>query len=82
MWLILALVVLIGAVVPAALMALRGDPLRRLVLLQQLSTSVVVLLLLFAQVAGRSDYLVVPLALVLLSFTGALVFVRLLVPRR
>jgi multisubunit Na+/H+ antiporter MnhF subunit len=36
----------------------------------------------YAQASGQSSYLTVPLVLVLLSFTGTLVFTRLLVPRR
>jgi multisubunit Na+/H+ antiporter MnhF subunit len=39
-------------------------------------------LMLLAQAFDRPDYLIVPLALVLLSFAGALVFARLLGPRR
>jgi multisubunit Na+/H+ antiporter MnhF subunit len=37
--------------------------------------------MLFSQAVNQSQYLIVPLVLVLLSFAGTLVYVRLLAPR-
>lgn len=53
----------------------------RLVGLELGSSITVLILLLLAQVAGQSQFLIVPLTLVLLSFAGTLVFTRLLASR-
>lgn len=82
MWTIAALVLLVGGVAPAALASARRGPADRLAGLQQLGIVATLVLLLLAQAVGRSDYLIVPLVLVLLSFAGALVYARLLVPRK
>ena len=81
-WLIAAIVVLVGAGGPAAWVGCRGDGLERLVGLQQLGAVVAVAMLVLAQAVGQPSYLIVPLVLVLLSFTGGLVYARLLVPSR
>jgi multisubunit Na+/H+ antiporter MnhF subunit len=81
-WLFGAVALLIGAVVPALWMASRGSPPARLVGLQFVSTSVVLVLVLLAKVYGQGSYLVVPMVLALASFAGTLVFARLLVPKR
>lgn len=82
LWGALALLVLVGALVPAAVMGLRGSAVRRLIAVQQASSAAIVLLVLLAIAQERSDYLIVPLVAALLSFVGVLVFVRLLVPPR
>lgn len=80
-WLIAGTVVLIGGVLPATLLGMRGEPVARVVALQQLAVAVTLVLMLFAQAVDRSDYLIVALTLVVVSFAGTLVFARLLVPR-
>lgn len=78
-----ATVALTGAgLAPALWLGARGAPVDRLVALELTSAVAALDMLLFAQAAGRSIYLVVPLVLVLLSFAGTLVFTRLLGPRR
>lgn len=82
MWLVAGVVLVIGAVAPLTAVCARGGPVQRLVGLQQLGMVSALVLLLLAQATGRSDYLIVPLVLVVLSFAGSLVYARLLVPRR
>lgn len=82
MWLVASLALLIGAIGPGVYVGSRGGPVDRLAGLQLLGAGAVLVLMLFAQAVGRSDYLIVPLVLVLVSFTGALVFTRLLIPRK
>ena len=81
-WLVCCIVLMIGAGAPALLLAMRGDPIQRLIALQQFGAVAVLVLTLFAHAVGQSSYLIVPLTLALLSFAGALVFARLTVPRR
>lgn len=82
MWMIACIALSVGGAVPAIILGLRGTAVERLVGLQQLAAAFTLLLLVYTQATGQSSYLVVPLVLVLLSFTGTLVFTRLLVPRR
>jgi multisubunit Na+/H+ antiporter MnhF subunit len=79
-WLVAVLVLLLGGLGPAVWLGVRGTPVQRLVGLELASSITVLILLLLAQVAGQSQWLVVPLTLVLLSFAGTLVFTRLLAP--
>lgn len=81
MWLIMCIVLLVGGFVPSVALGMRGPAVGRLVGLQQLAAVSALMLLIFAQASGQSTYLAVPLVLVLLSFTGTLVFTRLLAPR-
>jgi multisubunit Na+/H+ antiporter MnhF subunit len=80
-WLVCCLILTLGAAAPALLLAMRGGPVSRLVGLQQFGAVAVLALMLLAQAVAESAYLIVPLALALLSFAGALVFARLVVPR-
>lgn len=80
-WSIAVLALMVGGVAPAAFLASRGSPLQRLVGLELTSAVAVVVLILLVQISGQSDYLVVPLVLVVLSFAGTLVYTRLLHPR-
>jgi multisubunit Na+/H+ antiporter MnhF subunit len=80
-WLIGAIVLMVGGLGPAMLLASWGDPVHRLVGLELGSSITVLVLLVLSQVAGQSQFLIVPLVLVLLSFAGTLVFTRLLAPR-
>lgn len=82
MWMIACVTLSVGGAVPAVVVGLRGAAIERLVGLQQLAAVFTLVLLVYAQASGQSSYLTVPLVLVLLSFTGTLVFTRLLVPRR
>lgn len=81
-WMIGALVLVAGAMIPAVAATLRGDVVARVSGLAQLSTVTVAILVVLSVAFGRSDYLIVALALVVVGFAGGLVFVRLLVPRR
>jgi multisubunit Na+/H+ antiporter MnhF subunit len=76
-WLGAALVLIVGAVAPAAYRGSRGGGLDRLIGLQLVSAAMVPVLLLLSVGFGQSSYLIVPLVLAVLSYAGALVFVRL-----
>jgi multisubunit Na+/H+ antiporter MnhF subunit len=80
-WLIGAIVLLAGVLVPGLWLASRGSPVDRLVGLEIGSVAVTLELVLYAQAAGQSQYLIVPLVLALVSFAGTLVYTRLLAPR-
>ena len=80
-WLLGSIVLLLGGLVPAGWMAARGTAVDRLVGLEMGGTVTALELLLFAQAENESQYLIVPLVLVLLSFAGTMVYVRLLAPR-
>lgn len=80
-WLLGAVVVLLGGLAPAGWIASRGSPVDRLVGLEMGSVAAALELMLFSQAVNQSQYLIVPLVLVLLSFAGTLVYVRLLAPR-
>jgi multicomponent Na+:H+ antiporter subunit F len=77
-WLWAALVVLVGGVAPALLLAGTGEALSRLVGLQACGTLTTIVLLLLAQGFDRSSYVDVALVLAVLSSTGTLVFTRFL----
>lgn len=81
-WLVGTFVLLVGAVLPAAVLGSRGAAMERLVGLELLSALVVMVLTMLSQADGQSSFLIVPLVLVLLSVAGTLVFTRLLAPRR
>jgi multisubunit Na+/H+ antiporter MnhF subunit len=70
--------VLLCALLPAGVVACRGDALDRLVGLELVSSIGAVFMLVLAQVSHQSYYLSVPLVLVPMSFAGTLVFTRLL----
>ncbi|GAA0241719.1 hypothetical protein GCM10009527_042930 [Actinomadura nitritigenes] len=71
-----ALVLLVGAVLPALLTTLRGRPVDRLAGLIVTGPLVTLVLTLLTSAYGRPAYLDVALILALLSFAGALVFAR------
>lgn len=77
-WTAVTLVLMVGALLPALVVAGRGEPLRRLVGLELAGPVAVLVLMAVAQVASSSADLVVPLVLAVLSYAGTLVFVRLL----
>ncbi|TYK44998.1 monovalent cation/H+ antiporter complex subunit F [Actinomadura decatromicini] len=73
-----ALVIMVGALVPALTAMLRGRPAGRLAGLIVAGPLVAVALTLLAAAYGRPAYLDVALVLALLSFAGSLVFARFL----
>lgn len=81
-WLVAAFVLIVGALVPAAVLGLRGSALARLVGLQLTGTVLIPVLLLLTIGYGQTSYLIVPLAAAVLSFAGIMVFLRLLETRR
>lgn len=80
-WLLAAVALLVGGLGPAVLLSMRGDPVRRLLGLQLAGPVTVLVLLSLAQGIGQSMYLIVPLCLALVGFTGTLVFTRLIGPK-
>lgn len=76
------LVLLVGGLGPALLLASQGSPSSRLIALELATAVATALFLLIAQVASLSFDLILPLAFVPLSFAGTLVFTRLLSSRR
>jgi multicomponent Na+:H+ antiporter subunit F len=80
-WLLGAVILLLGGLAPAGWIASRGSPVDRLVGLEMGSVVAALEMMLFAQAVNESQYLIVPLVLVLLSFAGTLVYARLLAPR-
>ncbi|MEU6279291.1 MULTISPECIES: monovalent cation/H+ antiporter complex subunit F [unclassified Streptomyces] len=79
-WQIGALALLAGGFPPAALLAVRGEPVDRLIGLEIGGAVAVLFLLLLIQGLEQPSYLIVPLVMVLVSFAGTLVFTRLLAP--
>jgi multisubunit Na+/H+ antiporter MnhF subunit len=77
-WLVFAGALLVAGLVPALAIGARGEGTVRLVGLQFGSAVTVLLLVALCASPGATSYLVVPLALVLLSFAGTLVYTRLL----
>lgn len=73
-----ALVLLVGGVGPALVLAARGDEHGRLVGMALTGSVATLLFLVLAQVADRPYELIVPLVMVPMSFAGVLVFTRLL----
>lgn len=77
-----AMVLVAAGLGPALLMSVSGQSSTRLIALELAGATTTAIFLLMAQISGSSYELIVPLALVPLSFTGALVFTRLLALRR
>jgi len=69
---------LLCALLPAGVVASRGDGIDRLVGLELVGSVGAVFMLVLAQVSHQSYFLSVPLVLVPMSFAGTLVFTRLL----
>jgi multisubunit Na+/H+ antiporter MnhF subunit len=77
-WLAAAMVLMVGGLGPALYLGARGTPADRMIGLELGGAVTVLILTLLSQAAEQPSYLIVPLVLVLLSFAGTLVFVRLL----
>jgi multisubunit Na+/H+ antiporter MnhF subunit len=73
-----AAVLMLSGLLPGLVLISRGEAVARLLGLQLLSGVSVLVLMLLAQGFGQSQYLIVPLVLVVLAFAGTLVFTRLL----
>lgn len=71
-------VLMLGGLLPALVLASQGSPANRLVGVEIVSVVVVVTMLLVSQMVDESFDLIVPLVLVLLSVVGTLVFTRLI----
>lgn len=78
MWLLATLVLLVGALGPALLVASRGSAVARLAGLDLAGTVACLVFLLLAQGLARPSYVDLALVLAPLSVTGVLVFARLL----
>lgn len=81
-WLLGTIVLLAGGFPLALWMGSRGSPVDRMVGLELAGVVTILSMLGFTEVVGQTSYLIVPLVAALLSFAGALVFTRLLAPRR
>lgn len=77
-WLVFSGVLLVAGLAPALYVGSRGSATVRLAALQFAGTVTALLLVALSVVAGQPSYLIVPLALVLLTYAGTLVFTRLL----
>jgi multisubunit Na+/H+ antiporter MnhF subunit len=77
-WLLFAGVLCVAGLGPALVVAARGEAYRRLTGLQFAGPVVVLVLIAVSVLAAQSSYLIVPLALVVLTYAGTLVFTRLL----
>lgn len=73
-----AVVLMLGALLPALAMTAVGRSADRLIGLVLVSSVITVIMLLMGQITGQSYELIVPLALVVLSVVGTLVFTRLI----
>lgn len=76
-WLISAIVLIFG-LIPCGLVALKGDPLNRLVGFEMAGIVIVLEMALLTEVMGNPNFFDLPLCLALLIFGGGLVFVRFL----
>ena len=72
------LALLVGGLGPVIALGSTGSPTNRLIALELGTVVVTVLFLLLAQIADQSYELILPLALVPLSFAGALAYTRIL----
>ena len=77
-WVIFAGVLMVAGLGPAVVVGARDRALYRLTGVQLAAPVTVLVLIAVSVVLGRPSYLIVPLALVLLSFAGTLVYTRLL----
>ena len=77
-WLLFAAVLMVTGLGPALVVSAREKALHRITALQLAGPVVVLVLIAISVILGQSSYLIVPLALVLLSYAGTLVYTRLL----
>lgn len=79
-WAGVSVALLLVGVAPGLYLSLRGSNVQRLVGLQLLASSGVLVLVGLIVLVGQSSYLIVPLVLAMLASTGTLVYTRLLSP--
>ena len=77
-WVVFAGILMVAGLGPALVVGLRDRALYRLTGLQLAGPVVVLALIAVSVILGQPSYLIVPLALVLLSYAGTLVYTRLL----
>jgi multicomponent Na+:H+ antiporter subunit F len=77
-WILFAGVLMVAGIGPALVVSARDKALYRLTGVQLAAPVTVLVLIAVSVILGQSSYLIVPLALVLLSFAGTLVYTRLL----
>lgn len=77
-WLLFSAVLLVAGLGTSLYLAARGTGVERLAGLQFGGTATVLLLVALTVVFGQPSFLIVPLALVLLTYAGTLVYTRLL----
>ena len=77
LWLVAAVLICV-ALIPCAVMCLRGSPERRLVGLEMTSMIVTTAMVMLTVGFGRLPMIDMPLALAIMSFGGGLVFTRFL----
>lgn len=81
-WLIAAVALLGGGLLPALWLGTTGSAVRRLIGLQLAVVVLVPELIVLSMAFGQPSYLIVPVVLVAASFAGTLVYTRLLDPGR
>lgn len=79
-WLVAAGTLTVAGFGPAMILAYRGPTTHRLLGMALAGATGTLVMLLLCQAFGQSSYLILPLALALLSFAGTLVFTRLVTP--
>jgi multisubunit Na+/H+ antiporter MnhF subunit len=77
-WLLFAGVLTVAGLGPALIVGARDRALYRLTGMQLAGPVLVLVLIALSVVDGQSQFLIVPLTLVLLSYAGTLVYTRLL----
>ena len=80
-WILAAVVLLIGGIVPCLVVCVRASPMEGLVALQLAGEVVALVLLLLAEGFQRQPFADLALVLAVLSFVGSLVFVRFMEER-
>ena len=81
-WVLAALALVIGGIVPCLVVSVRAPAMEGLVALELATTLATVALLLLAEGYHRSSYFAVPIVLAFLNVVGVLIFVRFLADRR
>ncbi len=80
-WYLASVILLVGSLAPALLLASRHGPVDRLIGLSLGGSVAVLTALLLTEAYGQMSYLIVPFVLSVLAVTGVLVYTRLLGPR-
>ena len=75
-WILAAIVLLLGGILPCLVVSVRASVMEGLVALEMAGVIAVLVLLLFAEGFQRQPFVDLALVLALLSFVGTLAFVR------